>query len=164
MKRNVISLEELKKVLRYDPLTGLFRWIVKRNGVIEGKPAGVLGKYVRIKINGKSYSASCMAWLWMTGEWPEHEVDHRDLNKHNNRWDNLRAATRSQNTTNIPHRKTSSSRYKGVCWNAYSGKWEVRVTINGKQKFKGRFLHEEEAAAVYAIEAKKAYGEFARTE
>jgi hypothetical protein len=75
MNRNIISLEELKKVLRYDPLTGLFWWIVKRNGVIEGKPAGVLGKYVRVKINGKSYSASCMAWLWMTGTWPEREVD-----------------------------------------------------------------------------------------
>jgi len=162
MKRNVIALVRLKEVLRYDPDTGLFWWIIKRNGTITGKPAGVLGKYVRIKIDGKSYSASCMAWLWMTGEWPTQEVDHKDLNKHNNKWENLRAATRSQNTTNIPRRKSGSNKYKGVTRHKHSGKWSVCITIDGKQRTLGRFHDQEKAAAAYAEAAKKHYGEFAR--
>lgn len=163
MKRNVISLEELRKVLRYDQHTGLFWWIVKRNGVIPGKPAGVRAKYVRIKINGKSYSASCMAWLWMTGVWPEHEVDHSDLDKHNNKWSNLRAATRSQNTQNTAKRKTvKTSKYKGVWWHKWSGKWESKIQVGGKQVGLGRFDSELNAYLAYVAAATRLRGEFAR--
>jgi hypothetical protein len=163
VKRNVISLDELKAVLRYDPDTGLFWWIVKRNGTLPNKPAGHPSKYVRIKIGGKSYSASCMAWLWMTGAWPECEVDHKDLNKHNNRWDNLRAATRAQNIQNTAKRNIrKTSKYKGVWWHKWSGKWESKISVEGKQIGLGRFDSEREAYMAYVNAAKRLRGEFAR--
>ena len=163
VRRNRISLNEVSKLLRYDPITGLFYWITKRNGTTTKNSAGHAGKYIRIKIAGKMYSASCLAWLFMTGVWPEHEVDHADLDKHNNRWNNLRAATRQQNTRNVPKREGKSSSYKGVWWHAWSGKWESKICYGGRQNSLGRFDTEEEAYAAYCAAAKKHHGEFART-
>jgi hypothetical protein len=163
LKRNQISLRKLKTVLRYDPSTGFFTWVVKRNGVVEGKPAGCASKYVRIKIDGVSYSASCMAWLWMTGKWPASEVDHKDLNKHNNAWNNLRAASRAQNTHNTPKIKTKkTSSYKGVSWHKWSEKWEAKICVGGRQKGLGRFDSELHAYQAYVEAAIALRGEFAR--
>lgn len=163
MKCNVISLEEASALLRYNPRTGLFFWKVKRNGTKAGKSAGCPSKYVRIKINGKSYSASCLAWLFMTGTWPENEVDHRDTNKHNNRWKNLRPATRAQNMQNCRKQlRAKSSRFKGVYWKKDAGRWEAIIGIAGKQRYLGRFDREEDAHTAYVTAAKKVFGEFAR--
>lgn len=164
VRRNKIALDEVKKVVQYNPYTGLFFWIIKRNGVLKTGIAGHSSKYVRIKINGVSYSASCLAWLWMTGIWPEHEIDHRDLNKHNNAWDNLRAATRAQNMQNAPcWKKGKLSKYKGIHWKKDCSKWEAKIGLGGHQKYLGRFDSEQEAHAAYVQAATKYFGEFART-
>lgn len=76
--------EELKRVLDYDPETGLFtRTTIK---VLEGSRASNDG--VRIAILGKQILAHRVAWFYMTGKWPK-AIEHKDKNNQNNRWDNL---------------------------------------------------------------------------
>lgn len=163
MRRNVIALEAAQELLRYEPSTGLFFWTARRSGVTQGMVAGVRGKYVRIKINGKSYSASCLAWLFMTGTWPKHEVDHQDTDKHNNRWSNFRPASRAQNMQNSPKQsRPKSSRFKGVYWKKDAARWEAVIGIAGRQRYLGRFEREEDAHAAYVAAAKKHFGSFAR--
>ena len=89
----IFTLNYLRSILTYDPETGIFTNRVQRGlrGDI-GKPTGSYDKdgYVILQINGKKYKAHRVAWLWMTGEWPEHEIDHKDGQPWNNVWLNLR--------------------------------------------------------------------------
>lgn len=103
----MLTQEQLKSVLRYDPELGVFIWLAPRtSGVKPGDEAGSLrgdrGRKKsswRIRVFGRVYSRHRLAWFYMTGEWPE-EIDHRDLDPTNDRWTNLRIATRSQNLAN----------------------------------------------------------------
>lgn len=96
----------------------------------------------------------------MTGAWPKHQIDHRDLNSLNNRWGNLRAATQSQNQANKPPRGKSG--VKGVFWHAKNKKWFSMITKDRKNIYLGTFDTIAEAAAIYALAAKDLHGEFAR--
>ncbi|HEY1248826.1 MAG TPA: HNH endonuclease [Nitrososphaera sp.] len=87
------------------------------------------------------------------------EVDHINGNTLDNRRENMRFATRSQNMQNARKRKGTTSKYKGVSWQR--GKWIVQIQINGKCSYLGRYSDEEEAARVYDEAAKEAFGEFA---
>lgn len=90
------------------------------------------------------------------------EVDHVDLDRLNNRRDNLRLVTRSQNQMNRRSYRGSASQYKGVSWHKKYGKWQVRAQANGKSVFLGYFADETEAARVYDAKAQELFGEFAR--
>lgn len=166
MKRTALTQKELRKALNYDPLTGLFTWASPRKSVNVGEVAGDFsGRYVRIKFQQKSYPASCLAWLWMTGAWPDNEVDHFDTNKHNNRWGNLREATRTQNSYNArPMRGKKYSSLKGVSFVKGRKKgWVAHIRTGGKHsKFIGFYATAEEAHAAYAVKAKELRGEFVR--
>lgn len=88
------------------------------------------------------------------------KVDHKDGDRLNNRRQNLRCATGSQNAGN--KRKSSrpkSSRFKGVYWHKQRGQW--RVSVANPQQFLGAFTDEAEAAAVYDRAARARWGEFA---
>lgn len=76
------------------------------------------------------------------------EVDHRDLDKLNNRSSNLRIVTRSEQMQNVPKRPATSSRYRGVGWDKNRGKWIAYIKTNGKMHNLGRFSDEREAAEV----------------
>jgi hypothetical protein len=97
----------------------------------------------------------------MTGEWPEDEVDHHDLNKSNNAWDNLREATRSQNSRNTRGHRDSKTGVKGVHLSP-SGKYTAAICINRVQIHLGTFDTIEAAAAQYAEAANVAFDDFAR--
>lgn len=86
-------------------------------------------------------------------------VDHKDRNGLNNRRENLRPATSSQNAMNYKHRNTTS-KYRGVVWDWHRQKWAVYVRIRGKNKNLGRFATEEEAATTYFNFMKPIYGDF----
>jgi len=91
----------------------------------------------------------------------EADIDHRNGNKLDNRKQNLRPATRSQNNANRkaqPH----SSKYKGVRWHRQNKKWTAQIGVDGKSKYLGSFVSEEEAAQVYDRAAIELYGAFAK--
>lgn len=88
--------------------------------------------------------------------------DHINGNKLDNRRENLRYATNSQNNANREKQAgLYSSQYKGVFWNAQKGKWQSRLKIDGKQKHLGFFVNEKDAARAYNEAALKYFGEFA---
>ncbi len=98
----MITAIELRERLQYDPNTGRRVWLKTPRKGFEGKPAGSIDAkgYWVIKIDGKSYKASRLAYLYMTGDWPEDEMDHIDRTPWNDWWTNLRPATRVENLLN----------------------------------------------------------------
>lgn len=163
MTRPPLPLSYLKANLRYDPETGDFWWIKKRNGVRMDRPAGTLnlkGRWV-IKIDGKTYQASNLAWFYMTGYWPELEIDHNDKAKTNNRWTNLREATRSENMGNSPVQARSRTGIKGVTVHSQSGKFVANIRVNYKLIYLGIYETKEEAGRAYEQAALKYFGGFA---
>jgi hypothetical protein len=154
-----VQHEELIKLLRYDPDTGLFYWLVTGARNIAGQQAGHTNtddNYVRIGLGGYVYRAHQLAWFYMTGEWVD-GIDHEDGVTNNNRWLNLREANQFQNSGNAKLSKANKSGYKGVIAK------EGRHTAACCRKYLGSFSTAEEAALAYDEEARKIFGEFART-
>ncbi len=154
----MISHFILKKLLTYNPLTGIFIW------KSTNKIAGTLTSsgYISIKILGKSYPASRLAWFYMTGYWPEFLVDHHNTIRNDNSWINLRVATQSQNNANSRLAKNNTTGYKGITWEVKKRKFRAKIVVNKRTIHLGYFLNKEEAYKVYCHAAKENYGEFAR--
>lgn len=162
--KNDLTQEYVKSIMHYDPETGHFKYIVKVRGV---KPNTVIGYlqddgYIRLSINYEKYLAHRIAWLYMTGEWPSGDLDHKDTDKTNNRWDNLREATKTQNKANTKRICTNTSGMKGVSLNKSTNRWKATITINYKSVHLGYFNTKENAAEAYAKAAKELFTDFAR--
>lgn len=161
----MLTTDRLRELLSYDPQTGDMTW--KKLPVSKqarlGKPAGYVpaGNYRQIGIGGKLYNAHRLAWLYMTGEWPKHYIDHRDGDKSNNRWDNLREATSSENLCNRGPQK-NGNRLKGVHHRRTTGKWRALISKHGKIFYLGEHDTEQQAHDAYAVKARELHGEFAR--
>lgn len=171
-----ITAEYLRAILSYDPDTGEFLWKYRPremfatlnayavwNSRFAGKSAGgSKSRYEQIGIYGTRYQAHCLAWMYMTGQWPDKEVDHINLDKHDNRFANLRLASRSENARNIRAFRTNTSGVKGVCWNAKSNKWQAAIRLHGQKIHLGLHDSIDDAASAYAKAAECYHGEFAR--
>jgi hypothetical protein len=166
-----LTAARLRELLHYDPETGVFTWRVRRRSGVKGRvaPGDIAGSLqskgrdrLRIGIDYKVYRAHRLAWLYMTGEWPSRLVDHKDLNGLNNRWDNLRLATHSQNTTNSRVRSDSISGLKGVSFHKIKNRYQARIKVDRKTIRLGYFNTAEEAHAAYCDAAEHHFGEFAR--
>ncbi len=160
----MIDADELRELLHYDPATGVFTWLVDRRGTAKaGTVAGMVDAngYVRIFVKGKPYKGHRLAWLYMTGEWPSGMLDHKDRDRANNRWKNLREATRGQNRANSRANGNSGTRLKGV--RRHRNKFEAQINFKGEKVYLGLFDTPEEAAAIYRLAARDMHGEFART-
>jgi hypothetical protein len=167
-----ITQDVLKTILHYDPLTGVFTWLERPattsrqrawNTRYAGKVAGYPWKdaqsnttYRVIRIFDWPYLAHRIAVLYMTGEWPSDHTDHKDLDGLNNRWLNIRVATRSQNFGNRPIGKRNTSGAKGV--RPHGRKWVAECA----GKYLGSFSTFDEARDAYAHAALLRFGEFAR--
>jgi hypothetical protein len=116
-----LTQTQIKNLLDYDPNTGIFTW------KIGGVEAGIFDEagYRIIRINRQRYKAHRLAWLYMTGIWPIHDIDHINNQKGDNIWSNLRAATRSENICNTKIIKTNTSGYKNI----WVRSWGYRVAI-----------------------------------
>lgn len=158
-----LTQEILKSRLTYEPRTGEFFWLVKPAGNVRiGQLAGSPNSdgYIQIRIFGVLYKAHRLAWLYMTGQWPAGEIDHRDGDTTNNRWINLREATREQNCQNRRLRKDSGTGVKGVGLNRKTGKWTAYVKASGVVHHLGSFDTKAEAEAVRTEAAKRLHGAF----
>ncbi len=145
-----MTQEQLKEILDYDPLTGVFIWKVprKKGAIRSGTIAGCLeGRgYVAIKIFRKQWKAHRLAWLYMTGEHPIGEIDHINGVRTNNAWSNLRQASHKQNGENIKLRNDNTSGFRGVCFDKRRGRWMAKVEHYKKQYNLGYFDTAELAA------------------
>lgn len=158
---NELTQSELKRLFKYDPENGVFTRLVKVGRHDVGAVAGTIDDdgYVRITINRKKYRAQRLAFLYMTGAFPENEVDHEDRVRTNNAWRNLREATTQQNAAN--RAATASSGYKGV--SCRNGRYVAIVKYDGKKRYLGSFGSAEAAHAAYTEAANDLYGDFARS-
>lgn len=159
-----LTADRLRNLLSYDPGTGIFRWRITRGSRRAGSVAGNIRPdgYWRIMIDGRHHYLHRLAWLYVTGEWPESEIDHRDLDHGNNRFSNLRPATHGQNLANQSLPKHNTSGVKGVYWNKTKRAWQAQIQHNGKAIFIGRFDDIETAKAARDAKALEIMGEFAR--
>jgi len=150
--------DSIGQVLEVDELceSGL-RW--KHNN----KPAGSkhYAGYFEVGHKGKRYLAHRVIWLLITGADPgEYQIDHKDGNRANNKFENLRLATSSQNLSNRGKLKNNAGNYKGVTRHRFGYVSQIRV--NRKQIHIGTFKTEEEAAEAYNQAAIKHHGEYAK--
>ena len=144
------TADELRRLVHYDPPTGVFRWRKsQKNGAIP--PWAVAGSvdgrgYAQIGVGGKQLKAHRLAWVYMTGTFPVDEIDHVDGDRTNNAWANLRQASHKQNQENIKLRSDSSSGFRGVCFDKRRNRWIAKVVHNKKQHNLGYFETAEQAA------------------
>lgn len=160
-----ITASELRALLSYDPVLGTMCWLNDRAPKFRaGDRAGTQCPrgYRMIKVNLRTYKEHRLVWLYMTGEWPPHEIDHINGDKSDNRWCNLRAATRSQNRCNVRRYRNNTSGSKGVYWLKKNKKWAAQISIDQKQTHLGLFASREAAVAAYEEAALKHHGAFAR--
>lgn len=159
----MLTQERLKELVHYDPATGLFTWNKLRP---KCRPGDIAGResdgYVVIKLDYKDYRAHRLAFLYMTGEVPPNDVDHENLVRSDNRWDNLRPATHSQNQWNKGPQCNNKTGVVGVSWYAPTGKWRARCKAYGKEHSVGYFDTLEQAATAVAAKRLELHGEFAR--
>lgn len=160
----MITQNELHRIFDYNKETGVFIRKVKTAIATKiGETAGCLNNqgYVQMRVFGKTYQAHTLAWLYVNGSIPKC-IDHIDGNRSNNAIANLRIADKTLNGFNREKKSESSSVFKGVLWSKKYGKWESKITANGKRKHLGYFNDEQEAAHAYNKAAIYLHGEYAR--
>lgn len=159
------TTDDLKAMLHYDPLTGVFTWLCSPNRRIKvGSVAGTKTHdgYVNIRIDGKNYGAHRLAFLYMEGYMPD-TVDHKDTDPQNNKWVNLRACTQGQNTFNATLRVDNSSGVKNVVWSKRYKRWYVMITKSGVRHWRGFFDTIEEATDAAKELREILHGDFANS-
>jgi len=160
-----LSQERLKQLMVYDPLTGIFtRRIQAGSRGLAGDVAGTVetNGYVRISVDSRPYRAHRLAFLYMTGMWPEKDVDHRFGDTSDTTFASLREATKSENLQNSKKRVDNSSGTKGVSFRKDRGMFSVRMKVGNVYKSFGCYK-ELELAELVATEARELYhGSFAR--
>ena len=158
----MITPERLREVLQYDAETGEFTWKVScRNSCKPGRVAGRIHKgYRQICVGRRLYFAHRLAWLYQTGEWPKHQIDHINGVSSDNRFCNLREATNRQNQRNRRQLQSNTSGFKGVT-RTKGGRWQAQIGANGRSNYLGLFATPEEAYAKYCDAAERLHGAFA---
>ena len=170
-----ISQEDLKKLLHYNPKTGILTWKVRplsmfpNEGTCASWNSRCAGKdltsvdsigYISSSVNNKKYHAHRVAFFIYHGFLPE-IVDHKNRIKTDNRISNLRAATKSLNSCNAKLRSNNTSGVKGVGWHKQSKRWRVRIKVNSVEHNFGLFIDKDEAIKVAKEKRKLLHGEFA---
>lgn len=161
-----ITQEYLKECLHYEPETGIFTWkerplhhFKKTNSrtniqimnIWNGRNAHNIANsrsvqgYIKIFLDGKSYMAHRLAWLYMEGYFPEYEIDHINRIRHDNKWNNLRHVTTTCNMQNKNVSKNNKTGVNGVTYDTNTNKWRSRITVNKKVISLGRFNNFNEA-------------------
>ena len=147
--KKALTQERLKELLAYDPETGEFIWKVSVGRARAGaKVCSSLSRdgYARVCIGRTMYAQHRLAWFYVMGRWPVAELDHIDLDRLNNRFKNLREATRKQNAENHPGYRGDAIKV-GVYWLKRLGKWGASITHNRKSIHLGVFKDYEAAVA-----------------
>lgn len=180
-----VTPEQLARLLRYEPETGKLFWLPRpleffhdsggrytaerakqifdtsfanKEALTARNPAG----YARGNLFGRNVMAHRAAFCLMTGGWPEHQIDHINGVRDDNRWVNLREADNRQNQQNSASAKGSSSKYVGVALCKKSLRWIAYICPDGTKVHLGSFRSEEDAARARDKAAKEMFGAYAR--
>lgn len=157
----MITQGELRNQIEYDKLTGLWRWRdpgSRRNRKRGWFPGSLtLNGYMTIRVDGTTYYAHQLAWLYEHGELLKF-LDHQDRNKSNNCISNLRPANKSVNTVNSKTRSDSTSGHPGVSRHS-NGRWHAYINKDGVRT-SAYFATREEAIAWYQAKREEFYGAF----
>lgn len=162
-RRLELTADKLREALTYDTKTGIFRWKVDRLPVRKGAIAGAVMEsgYIQIRLNRRLYRAHRLAWLYVYGQWPDGDLDHKDTIRHHNWINNLRIATNAQNHGNAPRSLANTSGFKGVSFHKKGKKWRAVIRHNYRSNHIGLFDTREAAHEAYVARAKELFGEFA---
>lgn len=162
----ITSAAEARNLFAYEPDTGnLIRKVGRSPNAKAGDVAGAISQgYLQVNVHGRLHKAHRIIWLIQTGEWPTGVIDHINGNGLDNRWCNLRDATRSQNQANMKRPKHNKSGVKGVRWDHRQNRWVASISFGNENRVIGAFIDMKEAAAAYRAEATRLFGEFARFE
>lgn len=164
---NEYPLEELRKLIHYEPDTGKLYWKHRDvsmfshtqmpfhhyylwNKKYANKEIGTVGDsgYIRIGLLGRKYQAHRVMWALHYGEWPKDQIDHINGVKLDNRIVNLRVVTNSENSKNTPMRSNNKSGVNGVYRSKNGKKWISEIKVNRKKIHFGTFENFEDAVAV----------------
>ena len=152
-----LTAQRLRELLHYNPTTGEFIWIVSRGNqwTKPGMSAGYKDTYghMGIEINGKRYLSHRLAWLYMHGTWPDHQIDHINRIRDDNRIANLRDVSGVVNSNNKGNYRNNTTGFKGVT--IKNGRFVAQITVNGKCKYLGSFDKAEKASLAYQEVSKK---------
>jgi hypothetical protein len=167
----------LRECFTYDPYTGLLVWRIRprhhfptqkgcniTNSRQAGKTAGSIvhtrsGTYIRVEIDGRSFGVHRVIYKLVWGEEPPEDIDHHDGDGTNNRWKNLRAATKSQNACNASKPVTRFPR--GVTQSPRGVVFYARVGVGRNRRTIGSYPTAEEAHEAYVAETLRLHQEFA---
>lgn len=186
MKTPSISVSRLRELLSFDAETGTLHWrergpkdfpngygrgtsaeagCQRWNESFAGRPALNAinsGGYRGGPICGSRLKAHHVVWALNYGEWPARELDHINQCRSDNRIENLRYASRSQNGVNRSYKPKGSCKFRGVApAPRCKDKWSARISFKKKQHFLGLFDTPEAAAKAYDLEARRLHGDFA---
>jgi hypothetical protein len=131
-------------------------------GAIAGSRPNEQNPYSAVKIDGRLYKTHRLIYLWCYGTLPDF-VDHLNGDKTDNRIENLRAATKSENCRNRKTPTSNTSGIKNVSWSKHHKKWRVYLGIESSQHKHIGYFDDLELAELVAIEAReKFHADFAR--
>lgn len=160
----------------YDPLTGDLRFkdpgpgaygTLKGYRIFKRKCVGKIARtphssgYICVNVLGQSILAHRLIWAIVTGRDPGVTIDHIDGDRANNRWANLREATRSQNAMNRRVRSDNTSGATGVCWHAATRQWAASIGSGKTRVHLGLFDDIVSAKRAYRAAASQRHGEYA---
>jgi hypothetical protein len=153
----MLTQEHLKVVMTYNPDTGHIYNNLRPNKAL--KAINSCG-YITVRVFSKSYVAHRLAFLYMTGEFPAGEVDHINGLRSDNRWCNLRLASKSDNLCNAKAHSSNKLGIKGIHFNKLERKYKTQVRKQGYKTITGTFETLEEAIAFVQESRIKLHKEF----
>lgn len=157
MRNGDFTAEWFRSWLSYDPETGLFARLCRN----DPRPVGAISPkgYLTIIVKNHRYFAHRLAFLWMTGKWPEGTLDHINRIRGDNRWGNLRPSTVNESAMNRVCARKRHDLPRGV--NPRRGKFYARIRVGDERFHLGTFNTAQEAHAAYEAAAARLHGQFA---
>jgi hypothetical protein len=165
-KTENLTLDSVSQCISYDHCTGVFLRISSKIRPDKcGKKAGWVEKstgYLRIQIGQNREYAHRLAFLIMTGKYPEGQIDHIDGNRTNNCWSNLREVSQSESSMNTATRRDNKCGVKGVHWLSRDRKWGAEIVKNKIRTKLGYFDNFEDAVKARKEAEERIHGKYAR--
>jgi len=163
--RPLPSQKDLRALFDYDARSGSLLWKKppSKSSVKSGTAAGGIksGGYISIKLNGLDYKAHRLVYVWHLGEIPSTaQIDHVDGNKANNRIENLRICSASENGRNRPAQANNTEGLKGAYLHENGRSWQSVIRFQRTNHFLGLYKTKEEAHRAYVTAARAIHGTF----